>query len=184
MTSELVLRRNRPIAVLEVGGGTGSITEVIARQLSPGDRLDVYEIDAAMAGVIRYRLVENPRFRESGIDIRVYVKAIEDIDAVPIYDFVISCLPFTNFEADVVRRILEIYRALLKPAGICSFYEYILLRRAAQVIRRDPHERRRVSGVEQVVQGYRDRYCYKQDMVLRNLPPAMVYHLRFDGGKA
>jgi phospholipid N-methyltransferase len=184
MTSELALRLNRPVAVLEVGGGTGSITEVIARQLSAGDRLDVYEINAAMAGVIRHRLIENPRFRRSGIDIRVYVKAIEDIDPAPLYDYVISCLPFTNLEADVVQRILEIYRALLKPAGVCSFYEYILLRRAAQLIRRDPRERRRVRGVEHVVQRYRDCYCYKQDMVLRNLPPAMVYHLCFDGGKA
>lgn len=180
MTSELALRPDHPIAVLEVGGGTGSITEVIARRLRAGDRLDVYEIDGALAAVIRRRLVDNPRYRKSGLSIHVFDRPIESIVPQPSYDYIVSCLPFTNFEPEQVRRILEIYRSSLKPGGVCSFYEYILLRRAAQWMGARSHERTRLVGVDRVVRQYRDRYCYKSDIVLPNLPPAMVYHLCFD----
>ncbi len=183
MTGELALRPNRPIAVLEVGGGTGSITEIIARRLRPGDRLDVYEIDGELASVIRRRLIDNPRYRESGLSIRVFDAAIESMDPRPCYDFVVSCLPFTNFEAEQVCRILEIYRSCLRPGGVCSFFEYILLRKAAQWIGAGAKERARLASVERVVREFRDRYCYKSDVVLPNLPPAMVYHLRFDRSK-
>lgn len=183
MTSELATRPNRPIAVLEVGGGTGSITEVIARRLRAGDRLDVYEIDGALAAVIRRRLVDHPRYRRTGLSIRVFDRPVESIVAQPSYDYIVSCLPFTNFEPEQVRQILEIYRACLRPGGVCSFYEYILLRRAAQWVGNRSHERTRLAGVERVVRHYRDRYCYKSDIVLPNLPPATVYHLRFDRGE-
>ncbi|MBP1595477.1 MAG: translation initiation factor, partial [Acidobacteria bacterium] len=56
MICELVRNYRSPVRVLEVGGGTGNITEVIAGALRPEDHLDVFEIDEELSRVLRRRL--------------------------------------------------------------------------------------------------------------------------------
>lgn len=180
MTAELVCKYHSDAAVLEVGGGTGSITKEIVRSLGKGNRLDVYEIDSKFVGLLKERVQKDKDFMNPGADIKIYHKAIESIDITRRYDFIISCLPFTNFEPQMVRKIFEIYRTILKPNGICSFYEYVLMRNAARIISGKPSERARVCGVAGVVREYVMHYAFRREIVLRNLPPAIVYHLRFD----
>ncbi len=179
IVSELAQRSRAPVSVLEVGGGTGSITEEIVRHLYRGDHLDVYEIDRRFASLLRQRLKEDPAFRGVQASVRVHNKPIESIGRRRRYDFVISCLPFTNFRPEAVAEIFEIYRTVMKPGGTCSFYEYILMRRAARIMSGRPEERERVAGVALVVRKYIAKYSYKHDIVLRNLPPAKVQHIRF-----
>jgi phosphatidylethanolamine/phosphatidyl-N-methylethanolamine N-methyltransferase len=179
ITGELTRHYRHPVSVLEVGAGTGSITEEIVRHLSKGDNLDVFEIDRRFASLIRRRLKEDPAFLDVSASVRVFNKPIEAIQRKPRYDFIISCLPFTNFLPDAVRDIFEIYRAVLNPGGVCSFYEYLFMRRAVRIISGKLQERRRVAGVSVVVRNYVANYSYKHDIVLRNLPPAMVHHIRF-----
>lgn len=179
MTSELAARGPAPARVLEVGGGSGSITEVIARRMTPGSRLDVYEIDGALSEELQRRFTGEAADRFPDLDIRVYNSPIESIEPRPLYDYIVSCLPFTNFQPDTVGRIFEIYRALLGPGGVCSFYEYILVRRLALMAANRPHERTRVLGVGEVVRRYTATFCFKREMVLYNIPPAWAFHLRF-----
>ncbi len=164
--------------VLEVGGGTGAVTESICERLSRGGRIDVYEIDEKLAGLLRRRFDGGTQGRRRAA-VRVYHRPIEEIESGPEYDYVLSCLPFTNFTPEGVRRIFELYRSVLKPGGICSFYEYILVRKAVRLMAGDAGERDRVEGVSSVVREYIDRYGFEQNVVLRNLPPATVHHIRF-----
>jgi phospholipid N-methyltransferase len=179
MIRELVARYRSPVGVLEVGGGTGSITQEIARNLGAGDRLDVYEIDRKLAGLLRQRLTRDKDFPRSGAAIRVFCRGIERIERKARYDFVISCLPFTNFEPAAVREIFDIFRSVLEPGGVCSFYEYVLVRKAARMISGRQSERARVQGVSDVVKEVIARYEYRNEIVFRNLPPAIVHHVRF-----
>lgn len=180
MTSMMAGREQRSIRVLEVGGGTGSVTAVIARYLKSGDHLDVYEIDGSFFALLRWRIKHEEVFQKSSAGIEVHNEPIETIDRNMRYDFVISCLPFTNFRPEIVREIFEIYREILNPGGTCSFFEYLLLREAGQIVR-GPAERRRVAAVAEVVRSYVDRYGCKNHVVFRNLPPALIRHLRFNG---
>jgi phosphatidylethanolamine/phosphatidyl-N-methylethanolamine N-methyltransferase len=180
MTQQLATHGCRPVHVLEVGGGTGNITSEISRYLSADDRLDVFEIDPRLAGLLRRRVRDEFAATARGARISVHSKAIELISLRPRYDFIISCLPFTNFQPNGVRKIFEIYQAVLKPGGFCSFYEYMFVRRAAGLVSSGP-ARQRCAGVSRVVREYLDRYCFDRDVVFRNLPPATVYHIRFDG---
>jgi phosphatidylethanolamine/phosphatidyl-N-methylethanolamine N-methyltransferase len=178
MTRAMAGREENPISVLEVGGGTGTITQEIARHLRAGDHFDVYEIDKQLAEILKERVENEPCFRKSAARILVHQKAIEKIALRPRYDFVISCLPFTNFQPQAVRKIFEIYRTIMKPEGICSFYEYILVRNAARLMT-SRTSRERCDGVARVVQDVLERTCFKKEVVFRNLPPATVYFLRF-----
>jgi phosphatidylethanolamine/phosphatidyl-N-methylethanolamine N-methyltransferase len=178
MTSEIVRHYKNPATVLEVGGGTGCITEVIARCIKEGDRLDVYEIDAEFSSLLNRRVKEDRPFQHIRTSVCIYNQPIEKIDRRARYDFIVSCLPFTNFLPGMVREIFEIYRDLLRPGGVASFFEYILLREAGQLVRSEA-ERRRISGVARVVGEYVGLYGYKRDLVFFNIPPAAVHHLRF-----
>jgi phosphatidylethanolamine/phosphatidyl-N-methylethanolamine N-methyltransferase len=179
MTRKLASRPHDPLAILEVGAGTGSITQEIVKHISEADILDVYEIDGRFTTLLRQRLRAEKKFQRVRSCIRVFHEPIENIEKIPSYDYVISCLPFTNFAPDAVRHIFELYRAVLKPGGFCSFYEYIFVRRAVQMISGSPSERGRVSQVTQVVREYIRKYACGQEFIFRNLPPAMVYHVRF-----
>jgi phospholipid N-methyltransferase len=179
MTRELVRKYRGPANVLEVGGGTGCITKVIAQCICSGDRLDIYEIDSDFSALLNRRLAEDHSFDHIQSSVCVFNEPIECIDRNSRYDFIISCLPFTNFQPAMVREIFEIYRNLLNPGGVCSFFEYILIREAARFMRAKAAERRRVAGVAEVVGEYVRRYSYRRDLVFRNLPPAMVHHLCF-----
>ena len=179
MTRELVRNYRSPVRVLEVGGGTGNITAVIAEALRPEDHLDVFEIDDELSRVLRQRLAEEGCFRHVRSSVRVHNRPIEEIDPTSRYDYVISCLPFTCFRPAMVREILEVYRSILNPGGVCSFFEYILIRKAARFMTGNVLERARVTGVAQVVEEYARRYSYRRDIVFRNIPPAVVRHLRF-----
>jgi len=179
MTAELVRHYSSGASVLEVGAGTGSVTEEIVRHLSEGDRLDVCEIDRKFAGIIKNRLKQDPCFRGVAASVRVINRPVEAFPRRPRYDFILSCLPFTNFEPHAVRDIFELYRSLLRPGGICSFYEYILVRKAARLMSGRSAGRRRFGEVGRVVREYIDRYAYKHQVVLLNFPPAMVHHIRF-----
>jgi phosphatidylethanolamine/phosphatidyl-N-methylethanolamine N-methyltransferase len=182
MTAELSRQYCQGASVLEVGAGTGSITEEIVRYLGEGDRLDVCEIDRKFAGIIKKRLKVDPCFRGVTASVRVINRPVEAFTRRPRYDFILSCLPFTNFEPDAVRNIFELYRSLLRPGGICSFYEYILVRKAARLMSGRPEGRRRVGEVGRVVREYIERYAYRHQVVLLNFPPAMVHHIRFPEG--
>lgn len=182
MTAELARHYAGGARVLEVGAGTGSITEEIVRHLSGGDHLDVCEIDRKFAGIIKKRLKQDPCFRGVEASVRVINRPVEAFQRRPSYDFILSCLPFTNFEPHAVRDIFELYRSLLKPGGICSFYEYILVRKAARLMSGRSEGRKRVGEVGRVVRDYIDKYAYRHQVVLRNFPPAMVHHIRFPEG--
>jgi phospholipid N-methyltransferase len=180
MTSELVRQYKSPAAVLEVGGGTGSITKVIAQALQPGDLLDVYEIDAVFSDIIVRRLQTDPSFSLVRESICVHNSPIEKIERRKRYDFIISCLPFTCFDPGTVRDIFEIYRDVLKQDGVCSFFEYVFVRKAARLVCGSAAERHRLSEVAKVVADYAVRYCYKRTFVLRNIPPAIVHYISFN----
>src|SRR5262249_9496833 len=45
--------RRAPARILEVGPGTGAVTDEILRQLRPGDRLDLVEINADFVALLR-----------------------------------------------------------------------------------------------------------------------------------
>ena len=86
-------------------------------------------------------------------------------------------LPLNNFAVDDVRRILAVMTGLLEPGGTLSFFEYIALRRAKQLLSRAP-ERARLRGIGQVLAELLAAGEIRRDGIWLNVPPAWVHHLR------
>ncbi|MBM4257034.1 MAG: methyltransferase domain-containing protein [Deltaproteobacteria bacterium] len=163
--------KERPIRVLEVGAGTGAITQAILSRLSQGDHLDLYEINPAFAAVLRQTVGS-----VSGPMVKVYEADIESVAHDVRYDFIVSSLPLLNLPPDKVDRIFVLLLSVLKPGGTLSYYDYW-----AKELRQFIHgtaERQRVREVLRVTRGYLQRYQYHHRVMFTNVPPASIHYLR------
>jgi phospholipid N-methyltransferase len=166
-----------PARILEVGPGTGAVTCAIARRLRPGDRLDAVEINPTFARWLERRIATEPRFAASRDRITVLNAPVEQLPGESVYDLIISGLPLNNFTATEVRSAFHAFQRLLKPDGLLSYFEYVLVRqlKAPFVGRR---ERRRLHRVGRLVGRYVREHQVRRERVLLNLPPATVRFMR------
>jgi len=174
------LRQERPAGrILEVGAGTGPVTQQIVRCLRPGDRFDVVEINDALVRVLCERFhVDGPsRIDSEPAALRVLHTPIEELPGEHVYDHVVSCLPFNNFPVKLVRTIWESIHRLTKPGGTFSFFEYVAVRSMKMPFVARP-ERKRLRLVGRHL-GRQVRQCqFRCRKVWANVPPAVVHHLR------
>ncbi|MBL8798618.1 MAG: methyltransferase domain-containing protein [Planctomycetia bacterium] len=176
LTTEL--RKPRaPARILEVGPGTGSVTQQILRHLLPGDRFDAVELNGHFVALLQRRFDRDWEFRSRRSQVRLIHSAVEDLAGEAQYDFIISGLPFNNFPASLVREVFQVYDRLLRPGGTLSYYEYALVRQLKTPFV-DRSERRRLFRVGRLVNRYIRAYQVRRERVLVNVPPAIVRHLK------
>ncbi|TDC65954.1 methyltransferase domain-containing protein [Micromonospora sp. KC207] len=166
MTDGLDLERAR--AVVELGPGTGAITEAILRRLAPGVRLVAVELNPVLARQLANRYAGGP--------VEVVHGSAADLATLTAHpvDVVVSGLPWTVMPHERQRRILDAVGGALGEDGRFSTFAYVhaawtppARRFAAELAARFP-------AVE------------RSRIVWPNLPPAYVYRgfrarsLRFD----
>ena len=167
-----------PRRILEVGPGTGSITKELLRLLGAGDILVVCEINSKLLEILKRDIERdreiNQRLRQ--VEFRnMPVQELRAIDQPGSFDVIVSSLPFSNFDPQMVREILDLYRWLLVPGGSLSFYEYVGLRRAGQCFR-SKRDRKRIREISHVIRDWKVNRALegelKTSLTLLNLPPA------------
>ena len=100
-----------------------------------------------------------------------------DAPLEPRYDVVVSGLPFTNFEPEEVRALLDRHLELLVPGGHLTFFGYLGTQRARTVVS-GREESRRHRAAMAVEREFVERCGVGRSTVWWNLPPAHVWHLR------
>lgn len=166
--------------ILEVGPGTGAVTGEIIRQMRPEDRLVLVERSKQFVARLRGRLANELRSAESADRITLLHAGVEDLPDDDRYDLIVSGLPLNNFAVELVETILAKLRHLLAPGGTLSFFEYVAIRRAKSLVS-SRNERQRLRGVERVLSEVLQENELRRDLVLANVPPAWVHHVRFGG---
>jgi phospholipid N-methyltransferase len=171
-------RRPGPARVLEVGPGTGAVTAELLRQLRPGDRLDIVEINDHFVDVLRRRFETEPLWQSRQAQATVFHAPLQELPGKGIYDFMISGLPLNNFPLALVREIFHAYRRLLKPAGILSYFEYLAIRDVKMAVV-SKKERRHLHVLGKFL-GRRIRaFQVREQKVFMNVPPAVARHFCF-----
>lgn len=145
-----------PLHILEIGGGTGSLTEEIVKQLRPSDHLDVVEI--------HHGFFEHIRDKYRGDNLEVHHCDILEFDPNRRYDVIISSLPYENMPGETGRNIWEKQLSLCKEGGYITYFKYL-----KPGSFKNRYERELV-----------DRHLDHRGTVWLNLPPARVYTLRID----
>jgi phospholipid N-methyltransferase len=172
-------RKTPPRRILEVGAGTGPITARIVREMKEGDQLDIYEVNADFGRYLARRFEREVAFRRIQNQVTIYTAGIETIEPEPVYDVIISAIPFTAFAPAAVEQFFEIYRAILKPGGTLTYIEFAFGRALLRAFAKGD-EKERLQTVARLVDGYVRRHQRHYQFVPLNVPPARIRTLRFD----
>jgi phosphatidylethanolamine/phosphatidyl-N-methylethanolamine N-methyltransferase len=167
----------QPRRILEVGPGTGAVTQRIIAVLAPTDRLDLVELNDTFVDRLNRRFVAEPAFQAVADRARVLHCPVEDLPRSDRYDLIVSGLPLNNFAAADVERILATLAELLAPGGTLSFFEYIAVRSARTLIS-GKTERARLRGIGKALHAVLDGREIRREAVWLNVPPAWVHHVR------
>ena len=168
---------NQGRRILEVGPGTGAVTGRIIADMRPGDRLVLVERNEQFVARLRARLDNEPAFRSAADRVALLHASVEELAEDQPFDLIISGLPLNNFSVELVEQILAKLRRLLAPGGMLSFFEYVAVRRAKSFVSARG-ERERLRGVGRVMEEMLQSNEIHRDLVLANVPPAWVHHVR------
>ncbi len=178
MTSFLAARdRSVPVRVLEIGPGTGPVTDSIVRVLQPNDVFDLCELNEEFVRILNQRFESESAWKSARTQATIHQLPVQDFQTSEPYDFVISGLPLNNFPAGLVESIADTYFRLLKPSGVLSYFEYMYVRPIRKVVTRGA-EKLRITAIDDTLQKHCDRCRIRRDNIWINMPPAWVQHLR------
>jgi phospholipid N-methyltransferase len=170
-----------PQKILEAGPGTGAVTECIIQRLRQEDKLWLVELNPTFAAHLRATFKQKPAFQKVAPRCHLVegsVQQLAPLSGADKFDLVISCLPLNNFSIEGVRDILDAYANLVKPGGILSFFQYILIRPAKMALSLGA-ERTRLKSVGEAIDGILGEREFARERVWVNVPPAWVHHIRF-----
>ena len=107
--------------IVELGPGTGVITEAIRRKRNPGARFAAVELDENLAADIEARFADVTVFRgcASRLDDMLSSRSL------PRADVVISGLPFAIFPDELQEKILRGVVRSLSPGGVFATFAYV-----------------------------------------------------------
>lgn len=174
-----VRHRGAPLRILEAGPGTGPFTKRIAALIDDQDHVDLCELNIQFVEHLRRLIQDHPDLNRHKTQIEIHHKPVQELTGEGQYDYIISGLPFNNFEPELVREILEGYQRLLKPGGTLSFFEYAGIR-AIKPYLTSGREKTRVKGVDNVLQQFLAQFEKERIWVFWNLPPSIVHVCRFE----
>lgn len=167
-----------PQKILEAGPGTGAVTGCIIERLRAQDQLWMVELNPTFAAHLRTSFKEKPSYREAATRCHLIEGSVQELGQEGEFDLVISGLPLNNFSSEDVQNILQAYAKLLKPGGVLSFFQYILIRPAKMFVSTGS-ERDRLKGVGDAIEGMLGEREFAREWVWVNVPPAWVHHIRF-----
>jgi len=162
--------------ILEVGPGTGAVTVQIIDDMRPDDRLVLVERNEQFVSHLRQRLAEIPAAQSLGDRMSLVHAPIEDLPDDEPFDLIVSGLPLNNFAVESVEQILAKLSRLLAPGGTLSFFEYVAVRRAKSLVC-SRADRERLQGIARVLGSFLQAEV-QRDLVMANVPPAWVHHVR------
>jgi phosphatidylethanolamine/phosphatidyl-N-methylethanolamine N-methyltransferase len=168
-----------PLRVLEIGPGTGPVTDRIVQFLQPHDTFDLVELNESFADILRNKFATEQHWKRVAGNSTVHQVPLQEFAADQTYHFVISGLPMVNFPVDVVKSLLAAYARLLKPGGVLSYFEYMYMRPLRKLVSGST-ERQRVTDIGNLMEHEREKRGIARDNVFINFPPAWVVHLQAD----
>jgi phospholipid N-methyltransferase len=168
----------RPRRILEVGPGTGVVTNEIFLQMGPSDTLTLVELNDRFVAALRERLESDPRWQPHARRVQIEHLPVEELGTDKPFDAIVSGLPFNNFEPETIQNIFDRLAQLARPGTTLSFFEYVGVRKVKGLVSK-LDERNRLAGVEATLAKARREWQFDRDCILANVPPAWVHHLRF-----
>lgn len=156
-----ILLQQKPLHILELGPGTGRLTQAISSAIRPKDQLDLVEINPHFTRLLRKKFPTS--------NIQVYFADFLDFSPEYRYDYIFSSIPYETIPEKISRQIWEKKLDCCTEGGKITYYKYFNFNHF-----RSKFEKKLVR-----------QYCIDQKLVFRNLPPAKLFTLEVaTNGKA
>ena len=156
--------------ILEIGGGPGNITDIIASKMGPEDHLDMVEINPDLCEQAKKRLAKYK-------NVTVHCCSIMDWKVDFSYDIIISTLPFNVFSYDFFKKVFNHISTLGSSNVVFSYVEYISFGVIKLRLMFGDEE---VYKIRQFLEKERSNHLIREKNILLNIPPLRVFHLRLN----
>ena len=156
---------------LEVGPGTGAVTQEIVSCLGANDRLDLVELDEELANELRKKYAGNAQ-------VQVISGSITQWKPDYLYDGIVMGVPFNALPLSLVREIWEHVRALIADGGVISYFSYLGLAHIKKALLSKEDKKEFKKSLRYLQQLCAD-YSIGKRKVWANIPPAVVRYLCF-----
>ncbi len=166
-----------PRRVLEVGPGTGSVTDKILECMIEGDHLSICEINPRLMKMLRKKLEKDPNFQKFRANIDFHECPVQEIQVDKPFDVIICALPFLNFELGTVEQIFDKFRNISHDSTLMTYYEYMGIRSLSSFI----SSRARRERMKQLSSFFEEIHLesgLKRTRVWFNFLPINVYTLK------
>lgn len=152
-------KHDPPQAILELGSGTGSITQEIVKHMRAQDRLVGIESNKKLAIACEKNI---EKYTHTGGAHIVHAHAqdahtVLNAFGISMVDDVVCTLPFRLLPRNETKEILKEVRAILKAGGHFIFIRYII-----------------APANKDIVEELHDFTVVRKKLVMRNIPPAEV----------
>ena len=174
------IRRTRgPKRILEVGCGTGPVTEAVLDSMSDEDTLTVCDLNTSFLNYVKKRFEEEPKFAARADQVSFYLGDVTEFGEENDFDIIISSIPFTTLDSDILKRVIEHYKLLLTPGGSLTYIEYAYFRDIRDALQ-PVHKDQRYGQVSDQIREMLESYEFRSEVIRSNFPPAVVRSLRFE----
>ena len=174
------IRRTRgPKRILEVGCGTGPVTEAIVESMSDEDTLTVCDVNESFLNYVKNRFEEEPAFASRADQVSFYLGDVTEVGEEDCFDIIISSIPFTTLGAEVLKKVIDHFKLVLRPGGSLTYIEYAYfrdIRDALQPVRKNE----RYEDVSDQIREMLETFEFRSEVIRSNFPPAVVRSLRFE----
>ncbi len=165
-----------PKNIIEVGAGTGPVTEAIIRDMGPKDHLTVVEINPKFMSVLKEVVQKLPEYELHKDRIVFFEGPIQQVPEDKKFDVIVCALPFLNFEPELVADIFHKYNRIGHDKTIMTYYEYIGMRHLGKVVSKSRKERLR--ELERFFREVGHRRLMHRSKVWLNVLPIYIYTLK------
>jgi phosphatidylserine decarboxylase len=177
------IRRTRgPKRILEVGCGTGPVTEAVIDAMSDEDTLTVCDLNESFMNYVKKRFEEEPKFAARADQVSFYIGDVTELGTENAFDIIISSIPFTTLESDMLKKVIAHYKFLLTPGGSLTYIEYAYFRDIRDALQ-PVHKDARYEQVSDQIREMLESYEFRSEVIRSNFPPAVVRSLRFEQPK-
>jgi phospholipid N-methyltransferase len=149
-------------SVVELGAGTGAITQELRRRVGIRTSLIALELDMKMSLRLQRRFRDIRVIGDSAENLRRHLDLLGQRHA----DAIVSALPWSNMSDEMQNRILDAVLASLKPGGTFTAMAYLHASGFSTSRKFRQKLKSRFGRVE------------SSPIVWLNMPPAFVYHCR------
>lgn len=166
-----------PRRILEAGPGTGSVTEILLRELQSEDELILCEINPSFVNHLTERLKQDNLWKSRQHQIQLVQKDVRDLFAEGRFDLIVSGLPLNNFPSPLVFELVKGFIESLSSKGFHTFFEYLWIREI-RIHLGTRSERERMKSISQTIDQLLAEHSWSRSPIFVNVPPAWVYKVR------